>query len=104
MINERFSTTEFEKLELGSKDSKALHKALEEEIAAELHKVVRLKFREISQMLVELGHNLSEDEPEYDSDFSSWSYEYNNPENEHSPRIWLNTQAGVMSGYERSGE
>ncbi len=104
MIDTRFSKEEFDRFEIGSQESLALHKVLEAEIAADIHDVVERKFRELAQTLSELGHNLTESEIEYDSEFSSWSYEFNDGENKDYPRIWLSTQVGVMSGYEPKKE
>ena len=101
MLTAKFSRNEFEKLPLGSKASNQLHAELEAQIAEELHNAIEGKFKAIAQQLRELGHDFTEQKPEYDSAFASWNYEYIDEENENNPRIWLHTQVGVMTGYKK---
>lgn len=102
MLTDKFSRCEFEKLPLGSEASNQLHTELEAKIAEELHKAIDSKFKEVAQQLKELGHEFTEQKPEYDSEFASWNHEYLDEGNENYPRIWLHTQVGVMTGYTES--
>ena len=101
MLTAKFSRREFEKLPLGSEASNQLHTELEAKIAEELHKAIDSKFKEVAQQLKELGHEFTEQKPEYDSEFASWNYEYLDERSENYPRIWLHTQVGVMTGYKK---
>ncbi len=97
MIDKRFSRSEFEALKQNSQAWKNLHKDLEREIASELHSTVSRAFAEIAEKLKALGHELTEESPEYDGDFRSWGYVYVDTKDKNSPRIWLHTQVGVVS-------
>lgn len=65
MIDERFSAAAFELLGRSSLEAKTRCDELDKEIAAELHAVVHATFSRIADRLREMGHNLTEEPPEY---------------------------------------
>lgn len=99
MIDKRFALDKFLVLEKGSHERVKFMKELEHEIADYIDSVTHKAVSEVANKLSKLGHNLSEKEHEFDDQFSTWSYEYCNPQSHDQPRFWLHTQAGVMSGY-----
>lgn len=99
MIDQRFALREFAKLEHGSPAARALHEALESEIANALHQSVQPALRAIADRLRELGHQLVSTAPEYDPEFHSWGYEHRDPDDNGALRIWVHTQLGVVSDY-----
>jgi hypothetical protein len=101
MIDERFAASEFRKLGRRTPGKDTLHKQLEAEIAAELHKSIEPAFRAVASRLRELGHDITEAKAEYGPEFATWSYEHREGtgELEMAFRIWLETQVGVFSGY-----
>lgn len=104
MIDDRFKIENFNKLEHGSDEALKLLKELELEVSDEIHSVVSAKFTEITKALIKLGHSVTQDIPEFDSEFSSWAYESRNTEQEKTPRVWVSTQVGAMSGYSATDE
>jgi hypothetical protein len=103
MIDERFSAASFNALGRSTPTARLLCKALETEIAAELHAVVHATFRRIADRLRELGHDLKEELPDYSAEYAAWHYTfrdfgaYDEKWTDHRLRIHLHTQ--VSSGY-----
>ena len=99
MIDSKFSLEEFKKVDVDNDLSSELHMQLQEEIAKQLHQVVNNAFVEISNQLNKLGHNLTEVQTEFGPKNSTFAYEFNDSSNELNPRICLDTQVCVLSGY-----
>ncbi len=99
MINDKYTLEHFEALAKGSREREDYLNELQHEVAQHLDSIVRGAFAEVANKLKELGHNLSESEHSYSSDYGSWSYEFTNAKDTEHPRIWLHTQVGAMSGY-----
>lgn len=102
MIDKRFSADEFEKLGRDSEEANVLHKELATEIAVEMHEAIYSAFCEIAQKLQALGHNFTEDEPEYRSEYDAWGYAFRDlgkdrELSDHKLRIHLDTQ--ICTGY-----
>ena len=102
MIDNRFSSSEFEKFGRNSKEANLLHKKLAYEIAQERHEAIYPVFEGIASKLKALGHELIEDEPEYDPEYDSWEYAFRDlgedrGEFDHKLRVHLDTQ--ICTGY-----
>ncbi len=99
MLDSKFSIEEFKKIKVNSDLSSELHKELQDQIAKLLHAKISDAFTDISNQLIKLGHSLEETKPEYDDELSSWVYEFLDSSNKDNPRICLDTQVCVLSGY-----